>query len=343
MLFESGAICSVNSKKCLIGYGKQTWSEVPLQYPVWYAPDFFLKNKKPYLQFTFTEEITTEDLLKRLKKKTPISHCFDPLEWKHFDHFFEKFQQSGLKKVVPYVVKHANGSINIQEMLYHCLSYQLKNPRTAVYGFWNQEEGMLGATPELIISLDQTGTLKSDACAGTMPIALAEMMLTDQKLNDEHNCVIDGLRNALSPFGEVLIGKTEVARFSKIAHLLTPIEMKGIQANSINDIISKIYPSPAIGAFPKDDGLPFLHELEERIPRGRFGAPFGVLKSKEEALIYLAIRNIQWEKEKMKLMAGCGIVPESSLEEEKSEIEHKFAAIHEILGIHESKLKHPCH
>lgn len=343
MLFESGAICSLDSKKCLIGYGKQTWSEIPLQYPVWYAPDFFLKNKKPYLQFTHTEEIATEDLLKLLKKKTPVSHCFDPLEWTHFDHFFEKFLESGLKKVIPYVAKHAKGSINIQKMLYHSLLYQIKNPRTAVYGFWNQEEGMLGATPELIVSLDTSGTLKSDACAGTFPIALAETMLADQKIIDEHNYVIDGLRNALLPFGDVLVGETEVARFSKIAHLFTAFEMKGILAASINEIIAKIHPSPAIGAFPKDDGLPFLLELEKKIPRGRFGAPFGVLKSKEEARIYLAIRNIQWEKEKMKLMAGCGIVPESSLEEEKSEVEHKLAAIHEILGIHESKLKHPCH
>lgn len=343
MLFESGAICSLDSKKCLIGYGKQTWSESPLQYPVWYAPDFFLKNKAPYLQFSSTEEITTEDLLKRIKEKTPVPHAFNPLEWTHFEHFFDKFRQSDLKKVVPYVVKHATGSVCTQSMLYHALSYQIKNPRTAIYGFWNEKEGMLGATPELIISLDQNGTLRSDACAGTLPIALANSMLANPKLIDEHNYVIDGLRRALSSFGEVLVGKTEVAKFSKIAHLFTPIEMKGIASNSINEIVKKIHPSPAIGAFPKEEGLAFLHEQEEKIPRGRFGAPFGVFKSKDEARIYLAIRNIQWEKEKMKLMAGCGIVPESLLNEEKNEIQHKLAAIQEIVGIHESTFKHPCH
>lgn len=343
MFLESGAICSLDSKKCLIGYGTPIWSESPIQYPVWYAPDFFLKNKTPYLQFTSTEEVFTEDLLKRLKEKMPVSHAFNPLKWDFFDHFFEKFQQSDLQKIVPYVGKYANGTVCIQTILYHALSYQIENPRTAIYGFWDQNEGMIGATPELILSLDSTGTLRSDACAGTVPITHANTMLANPKLIEEHNCVIDGLRHALSSFGDVLVGETEVAKFSKIAHLFTPVEMKGVSSTEISDMVCKIHPSPAIGSFPKDKGSAFLHELEEKIPRGRFGAPFGVYKSKNEARIYLAIRNIQWEKEKMKLMAGCGIVPESLLSEEKTEIEHKLAAIHEIIGIHESTFKHPCH
>lgn len=342
MFFKSGAICSLNSNTCLIGYGEQTWSEIPLKYPVWYAPDFFLKSKKPYLHFDLTEEISVKDLLKSCKNQTPISHAFDPINWEHFDHFFTKFQGSGLKKAVPYVIKQAKGLIDIERMLYHSLSYQMKNPRTAVYGFWGPDDGMLGVTPELIASLDQKGTLKTDACAGTLPIAFAKTMLANPKLRDEHNYVMDGLRQALGSYGEVLVGKTEVAQFSKIAHLFTPFEMKGIQAASLCEIIAKIHPSPAIGTFPKDEGMSLLGEMEERIPRGRFGAPFGVFKSKEEASIYLAIRNIQWKKEKMKLMAGCGIVPESSLDEEKNEIEHKLAAIQEIVGLYESSFKHPC-
>lgn len=341
MLFESGAICSLNSKNCLIGYGKQTWSEIPLEYPLWYAPDFFLKNKKPYLHFAITEELTPQDLLNRLKEQRPASHVFDPLQWEHFDHFFEKFKNSALKKVVPYVVKQTKGSVDIEKMLYHSLLYQIKNPKAAIYGFWNQEEGMLGASPELIVSLDPNGTLRSHACAGTAPLAHADTMLADPKLKEEHQLVIEGLQNSLNPFGDVLIGKTEVARFSKIAHLFTPIEMKGV--SSLTGIIDKIHPNPAIGAFPKEEGMQFLHELEEKMPRGRFGAPFGVFMSENYARIYLAIRNIQWEKEKMQLMAGCGIVPESILHDEKNEIEHKLSAIHEIIGIHESTFKHPCH
>ena len=329
--FKSGAICSLDSKKCLIGYGEQTWRETPSQYPCFYAPDFFLKSQKPYLHFAFTEEIAIDDLFRKLQVKTPTHHKFKPVEWAPFEHFFEKFHVSGLKKAVPYVAKHAEGNISIADRLYHSLSYQIKNPHTYIYGFWNEEEGMLGATPELILSLDETGTLRSDACAGTMPIAFAHTMLHDQKLMDEHQYVIDGLKDALSPFGKVWIGKTEVVKFSKIAHLFTPIQVKEIQA--IADMTAKIHPSPAIGAYPKEKGTQYLQELDVKVPRGRFGAPFGVFKSKEEARIYLAIRNIQWKKEKMKLMAGCGIVSESLLSEEKKEIRHKLASIHEILGI----------
>lgn len=323
--FESGAICSLDSKKCLIGYGEQIWSEKPLQYPCWYAPDFFLKNPKPYLHFSHTQEIAKEKLL---QPHTPITHTFNPINWNHFDHFFEKFQNSKLKKVVPYIAKKAHGVVSIQDMLSHSLQYQTKNPHTSVYGFWNAQEGILGASPELVLSLDHTGTLRTDACAGTLPIALADTMLTNQKLLDEHNLVIEGLQNAL---GEVTIGTTTVVKFSKIAHLFTPIEMKGIF--DINKIIHQIHPSPAIGAYPKESGIQYLQELNEKTPRGRFGAPFGALKSQNEARIHLAIRNIQWEKEKIQLMAGCGIVSGSLILEEKKEIKHKLAAIQEILGI----------
>lgn len=338
--FKSGAICSLDSKKCLIGYGEYTWTNTPHQYPCWYAPDFFLQSENPYLHFTYTQEMTTRDLLKLLKEKSPTSQSFDPLNWECFEHFFEKFQQSALKKVVPYAVKHSQGNICIQDRLYHSLSYQIKNPHTYIYGFWNADEGMLGASPELIFSLDDTRTLRSDACAGTMPISLADTMLHDQKLMDEHQCVIEGLKGALSPFGELLIGRTDIVKFSKIAHLFTPIKIKDVPCTSINEIITRIHPSPAIGAFPKHEGMQYLSDYSKKVPRGRFGAPFGVFKSKDEARIYLAIRNIQWEKEKMKLMAGCGIVSESILQEEMKEIKHKFKAIHEIIGIIEKGTHH---
>lgn len=213
----------------------------------------------------------------------------------------------------------------IEGVLHSALHYHKAHSDTFIYGFWTEGEGMIGVTPELLLKVKE-GVARTEPCAGTAPLSNAKAMLHDPKLRKEHQMVIDGLQT-LACFGSVKVGTTQVKTYSKLAHLITPIEIHGVTANFEN-IISLIHPTAALGTSPKEEGMK-NYPLE----RGRFGAPFGVLQSQEEVCIYVAIRNIQWNTNEAVLMAGSGIIQESILSEEKKEILDKFKAIHEIIGL----------
>lgn len=327
----AGAVCSLNAHETLIGWGNKIWAEKPLSYPVWYAPDFFLLNPKPYLHFSHTKKLTTEELL-ILGEEYKIKVPFESIDWSFFEAFFKDFKNLELEKIVTYVQKKAKFSTNALSFLKSCVTYKEAHPSTAIYGFWDQEEGMLGVTPELLLSLEK-GNLKSIACAGTAFIEKADFMLKDPKLLKEHQIVIKGLNRALKVFGKVLTGTTEMKSFSNLMHLITPIVVKGVNGN-FSDLVAAMHPTPALGAFPKKKGCTALKNYDLCVPRARFGAPFGILEAKDHAVIHVAIRNIQWKKGTITMTAGCGIVEESDLETEKQEVNEKFEAIHEILGIY---------
>lgn len=324
----TGAIFALNENEILIGSGEATWHETPPTYPLFYAPDFFLKEKKPYLHFSKIQIVD-----KRSLSYTPyrVDIPFRAPDWSPFETYFSKFKQSGIKKAVPYAQKVAEKrftSTEIEGILHHALLYHKKHLSTYLYGFWDNEQGMVGVTPELVASLTPK-VLHTLACAGTAPIAEASLMLKDPKLLIEHQLVIQGIKEKLQPFGDVGVGLTTATHFSKIAHLTTPITLS--HTSCFEDLIAALHPTPAIGTLPKEEK--YLDELESLLPRGRFGAPFGALTSANHATIVLAIRNIQWKKDQVIMTAGAGLVAESVLDLEKNEIFTKFSAIEEILGI----------
>lgn len=332
--FSSGALCSLNSNELLVGWGQAFWSRQPVCYPVWYAPDFFLISKRPYVHFKHSMRIRTDQMIAKLGNIFRPEMHFSSPKWEAFEALFHQFKSSSIQKLVPYTVKEAAFKMSsLNAMLASALVYQIKNPRTAVYGLWGEGQGILGATPERLFSLKDNGSLMTTACAGTSLAHEAKMMIKNTKLMQEHQYVIDGIKKSLSPFGEVNIGRTEAQVFSHLAHLLTPIEVYNIASHSFAKLVRHLHPTPAVGGFPKEEGMDYLKTYAVLVPRERFGAPFGFLETANEAHLYVAIRNIQWKGERAALMAGSGIVLESDLEKEKQEIKSKFAAIEEILGL----------
>jgi menaquinone-specific isochorismate synthase len=72
--------------------------------------------------------------------------------------------------------------------------------------------------------------------------------------------------------------------------------------------------------------------------RGRFGAPFGgfyreTASAELSQHCLVAIRNIQWQKTDVQLGSGCGIVPDSRLENEWDELKLKRESVKRMLGI----------
>jgi menaquinone-specific isochorismate synthase len=343
---DCGVLFGMGDGRLLIGWGKRKWMAAHDDaYPSFYFPDYFLKHPVPWFIHEHYRETTVQQLMSELDK-TDTSNCLEKYEWtnsykKLFENEFKKLKSliaSGkLKKGVPFVMETSDktmGKQQIAKSLKSMLAYSLKHP-VYLYGFWADKEGILGATPEVLFCKSASGLLETMACAGTKNIHEASStFLADPKELYEHELVIKGISESLSPYGKVTLGNLQLLKLSHLMHLVTPLSVKLFRSTSFEAIVKALHPTPAVGVFPKNEGAVWLESYQQKIERFRFGAPLGyLLQGNQSCNCYVAIRNIQWNQQKMYIAAGCGVVAESHLDKEWDEINLKLKAIKEILAL----------
>lgn len=350
-----GTLLGAAAGRVLIGWGERQWHSAPRNNsagPSFYFPDFFLTGSKHWFTHQHTKELSVQELISELNQinflKTVLPrHALPAIQWhnpyqSHFRKTFEElkalFLANDLDKAVPYVFEVAPQRMDTDRLcssLNSLLNYALCNP-AHLYGFWGEGEGMLGATPEILFQFVDSSKLKTVACAGTMGVQrdLSEFMC-DPKEQHEHQLVVQGIKEALSPFGEVQLHTPYLLKLSRLVHLTTPIEVLLRSSSfSYEQIVHALHPTPAVGPFPKEKGRRWLAEQQRQLDRVRYGAPCGVLfPDLAKSTCYVSIRNVQWSHEQMRIGAGCGLVAESECEREWAEINLKLRAIKEMLAL----------
>ncbi|MCB1112114.1 MAG: chorismate-binding protein [Chlamydiales bacterium] len=338
---QSGAIIALSNGSLLIGEGKRTWIDVNARQegPVFYFPDFFLEDEYQAFTHESVEELTREQLMKEL---TRIPHPpVQPISWKESvkDTFEEQFTElqalladEKLKKGVPIAFDEGEGVMSqarILSTLIAALENSKKHP-LYLYGYWDRESGMIGLTPELLFDVDHANkTAKTVACAGTV----SDEEQIDQKLLNEHQFVVKGIAETLYHIGTVVTGKRQLVTFPHLCHLVTPIKLQARSMPSIMKLVEALHPTPALGAYPKNEGEEWLRRYQTTCNRQRFGAPAGVLHYRNKSSCYVAIRNVQWNNGTVRVGAGCGVVPQSNLEDEWQELQLKLNATKSQLGL----------
>jgi menaquinone-specific isochorismate synthase len=353
---HSGAILGVADGRVLVGTGRVIMSPQPHpEKPSFYVPDFFLTRQKPWLTFENSFEVPTLELLSALSG-LPIDPP-TPLQWpkpprERFERAFEYLQgeirKGVLEKGVPFTFERVTGQMDPSRLLSSLratLNYSL-NRSVMPYGFWanlgDSFEGILGCTPELLFRRDgqvirtmaMAGTRRHDD-QGRLPL------LEDPKERREHQVVIDSIVSELQPLGRIEVGATEIAVLPQLSHLKTLINLypESSKAVEYDEMIRALHPTPALGAFPRKEGWKWLELLETQndLPRNRYGAPFGAnwkdASGANQGLAVVAIRNIQWQDDRVLLCAGCGVIAESELEREWQELEGKIRAVKGILAL----------
>ncbi len=340
-----GTIFSTDSEKVIIAWGKRKWfSNISESHPCFYFPDFFLKDATPW----FTNEnycVLTITQLVDLLSAVPDSIPQKP-EWhnshrsffnKAFTNLQKKISSGELKKAVPFVTETAETTMDTPRLvksLKSILEYIQKNP-AFVYGFWDEKEGMLGATPETLFRCTGDGLLDTMACAGTKKLSEDNSsLLSDPKELYEHDLVVQGIVQSLSPYGKVTKGNLQLLKLTQLMHLVTPLSLELQNQIPFQDLVNALHPTPALGAFPKENGMHWLQEYQQHITRSRFGAPAGYfLPETKHSNCYVAIRNIQWNHKHMHISAGCGVVADSHCHREWDEINLKLNAIKKMLDL----------
>lgn len=197
-----------------------------------------------------------------------------------------------------------------------------------------------GASPELLASTRgralETMALAGSAARGDNDEAdrlLGDMLLGSAKDRQEHEIVVEKMRDRLAPMTESLeISRPALLKLSNIQHINTPIRGTLKRETGILPPVEALHPTPALGGDPRSDALRLIRELEP-IPRGWYGAPVGWIDSNLDGQFAVAIRSAVAQESRAWIYAGAGIVAESTPDLEWEETELKFRPMLDAHGI----------
>jgi menaquinone-specific isochorismate synthase len=368
---ETGTLMTTGPKHVLVGYGPRTWLNAPPSIPsqqqpsqptqpYFYSSDFFLQAAHPWFTHEFSHEIEINQLIQELSTFFDSSEpLLQTINWtspdythfqKAFSNLQTRFVSKELQKAVPYVFEKTSQKVTsplLMRSLISLLKQSLSRPMY-LYGFWEKSQGILGGSPEILFSLEKEDRLllKTMACAGTRKSADQDRLpklLDDPKERHEHQLVVEGITQSLTPFGKVTAGETGLLQYPSLLHLVTSIQVElpsfeetVICSQKFETFVRALHPTPALGAFPKEAGQKWLVNYQTLMNRQRYGAPIGYIKADGgNATCFVAIRNMQWNEQGIMLGAGCGVVPDSNLEREWQEINAKLNAIKTILALND--------
>ncbi len=330
-----------------------------------YAPNFFLDDPSPWLlpedpaDPGCVRELSALDLQQQIAPLAGADAPDGPLDWtppslalfqQAFQDLQAQFQSGWLTKAVPVFFEHAASSSLAPPapQVARWVSALLGAPETLTpYGCWSERGGVLGASPELLFDI-HGGVLRTMALAGTLaaPVSVdagatdvvEEAFLADPKERREHRLVIEGIADTLAPFGAVTVGETGVLKLPTLWHLQTPIRVALHETPSFERLARSLHPTPALGGSPRDASLQWLRRQDargEHTAEGRcgFGAPFGVQCPDGDAFCLVAVRNVMWDADTLRIGAGCGIIRESRAEREWEELRQKRESVKRLFGL----------
>ncbi|MGJ8695807.1 MAG: chorismate-binding protein [Verrucomicrobiaceae bacterium] len=321
------AVFGTKEGDILVGHGPFTsQAEPPLSGVAFYRNDFALGNATPWHIPDHVETLTP-------KEADPLLIAWTEPEPNSFAGVFREvtaaIHRGTIEKSVPVVTATGKATSGSPEGL---LSRLRHTPdRLRPYGWIGQNEGFLGATPEVLFRYFD-GRIHTMALAGTARSDEASLFAVDEKEIREHEFVAQTLIAKLSDLGMVKKREREIIDLGKLIHFQTLIEVELYKHQPIRTLIERLHPTPALGPLPRTpETMALLGEWRSRLGcPSTFGAPFGLMRDGEfEALV--AIRMIAWQDDNYLLPSGCGVIEESRLVNEWRELALKRSAVRDLL------------
>lgn len=342
-----GSIYALDHNRFSVGWG--SGRQTPASGISFFHPQFFPalddNESAPENQAVIDRTSLEQALRSYLQSDSPAP----ALMWQAtHDAFVEQFvalkellSRGSLSKGVPYGQLQTSTAVD-PTWIARRLQQALQNGTAAhLYGYWNRDEGLIGCSPERLCEYAaESKVLSTEAVAGTIPQEGYEpgALLDDHKAVQEHSLVVEDLTERLSDLGTVEVGRTCEYQVPGLVHLQAPLRVH-VQRQEISmaEVVDRLHPTAALGVYPRNQaGRAWLRDADRRLPRWRFGAPFGVSEQSETGASFsclVAIRNVQWRGHDVRISAGCGVVESSQLEGEWQECLAKIQSIRNLLDL----------
>lgn len=195
-------------------------------------------------------------------------------------------------------------------------------------------EGLIGATPEMLASL-QDGHFLSRVLAGTSAPGEGEKLLASIKNRTEHHLAVESVSRALGPLSESMTVPTEpeLLDLPNVTHLATEVKAV-IPDGNVLDIVDALHPTAAVCGTPTRLAFDILEDIEGT-QRGRYSGPVGWIDGQGDGEFGIALRCGQLSNDRMQIrvFAGGGIMPDSVPDLELAETRAKMRPVLEALSI----------
>jgi menaquinone-specific isochorismate synthase len=319
----------------------------------WFVPEFILmKNQNRYFLVTNlnyailkTPDISTR-LLRRLKELTGVavqndndtnlpSDSVNFYAWRiQVESALDQIKKGYADKVVlaRYLAKPIKKEAEVSQII---LNLEERYPDCYIY-LWRRNSSLFfGASPEKFISIRES-KLSIDALAGSAKRAtdkneddkIADFLLNDSKNLYEHNAVLSYILDKIKDYASDIShpARPRIKKLRNIQHLWTPVTAVIDKNTDADELINRLFPTPAVCGLPKERALEIIENLET-FDRGLYSGILGWKDAKGNAELTVSIRSGLIKNRLLYLFAGCGIVDGSDSEEEFKETELKLKPI----------------
>lgn len=216
------------------------------------------------------------------------------------------------------------------------------NPSPHMYYFKFGDKKIIGASPELLLSL-RDGAIETHPLAGTIGRGkteeedrmLARTLLNDPKEAAEHKMLVDMHRNdvgKVSRFGTVKIRNyMDVVKYPFVQHICT--EIAGILRadEDMFSALAALMPGGVLSGAPKIESIKIIDEMEPEA-RGPYGGAVGYFGFNGDCTFPIPIRTLFISGNKAYTQTCSGIVLDSDPEAEYEEVEKKLAGMKKTLA-----------
>jgi menaquinone-specific isochorismate synthase len=254
---------------------------------------------------------------------------------------FQKFHSTRFEKDFATVKRLISESSLKKAVVFNTLEIEMKENlsigsfnfpnnflRHNLFCHFSENRGVIGLSPEVLFEGTRENLL-FHALAGTIKKA-SEI---DEKLENEHQLVVDDICNKLQGVSQNLeVQERKLLGFKDFFHLYTPI-IGRVEAIDF-DLVRILSPTAALGGYPQSSYFDYLQEsiFEQNKNFDPYGGVF-LFNSGDFFRATVMIRSISWCENKLYVHAGCGVVEESTLEQELNESKMKIQAVLDIFGI----------
>ncbi len=192
---------------------------------------------------------------------------------------------------------------------------------------------LVAASPERLIEV--TGErVESVALAGTVALSQADVLLSNAKLQIEHQLTVSAIANALATSGCMHVTVDDQPRLRRLRHLVhLETRVAGQRKNDahIFELAAALHPTPAVAGIPTAKACQFIRE-HESTERGWYAGLVGWCDARGDGELAVALRAGLIDRDTVRLYAGAGIVGDSDPDIEFAETSLKFSALESHLA-----------
>lgn len=201
-----------------------------------------------------------------------------------------------------------------------------------VYLWFHPQVGLwMGATPEKLLTVEK-GNFKTMALAGTQKYQGTTNVVWQNKEKQEQQYVTEFILNNLKESVENLeASEPFTVQAGNLVHIRTDISGKLKSANSLENLIYSLHPTPAVCGLPTAVAAAFILQ-HEGYDRSFYAGYLGELNIHKATNLFVNLRCVQAESSLVSIYVGGGITADSIPENEWEETVFKAEVMKKVLS-----------